>query len=349
MRYVFLKLILKKANEDFSVSYHRFFFFLACRLAFRFRFAEKTMVNAKRRRRFIPGECNHVYQRTINGFVLFYDLEDFLVCYMIMSVVARKYKVSILEICFMIDHIHLLIVAETCEELAAFLRDYTSVYVLEYNGAVGRKGQMFHKSFGSAPKKGEKKTRATIVYVGNNPVEKKLCKRAEEYRWNFLKYMSAAESDSVRMPEIGISRALRRCMNLVKAFSKTNAYINYTLLRHLFEGLNDVEKESLTDYIIKCYSPFKANGISAYYENWEQMMMAMHSTTGSEHDIKETFHAGSDKIYQDMIGYLKKEYKINVVREVTVLPLDEKLRIADELKKHTGATPYEIKKFLHVR
>lgn len=307
------------------------------------------MVAGSRRRRFIPDECNHVYQRTVNGFVLFYDLEDYLVCYMIMSVVSRKYKVSILEICFMIDHIHLLVEAESCEELAAFVRDYSSVYVLEYNCAVGRKGQMFHKSFGSAPKKGEKKTRATIIYIGNNPVEKKLCSRAEEYRWNFLRYMSEAEACPARVQKRRSSRALRRCLGLVKAFAKANAYIGYTLLRHLLERLNGEEREILADDIIRIYSPFKIKGISSYYDGWEQMLAAMHSTAGAEHDIKEEFHAGSDRIYQDMCAYVRDEYGVDSVREITVLPLDAKRRIADELRRHTGATMYELRKFLHIR
>ena len=56
----------------------------------------------KRRRRFIDGECNHIYQRTLNGFNIFYDREDYLVCYMIISTVRRKFKVKIIKMCLII-------------------------------------------------------------------------------------------------------------------------------------------------------------------------------------------------------------------------------------------------------
>ena len=103
------------------------------------------------------GECNHIYQRTVNGFNLFYDREDYLVFYMILSVSVRKFNVSILMLCLMIDHIHILLDAVSCKEMADFVRYYTSIYVREYNDSIGRTGQMMYKSFGSAPKKGDKK------------------------------------------------------------------------------------------------------------------------------------------------------------------------------------------------
>ena len=107
----------------------------------------------KRRRRFVDGECNHIYQRTVNGFNIFYDLEDYLVFYMILSTSARKFNVRILKICLMVDHIHILLEAESCKEMADFVRYYSSVFVREFNDSIGREGQLMYKSFGSAPKK----------------------------------------------------------------------------------------------------------------------------------------------------------------------------------------------------
>ena len=112
----------------------------------------------KRRRRFIEGESNHIYQRTVDGVILFYDKEDFLLFYMIVSVTVKKYNVRVLQMCLMIDHVHMLAESESLEVLADFVRDYTSIFAKEYNLSVGRSGRLFAKSFGSAPKKGEKKT-----------------------------------------------------------------------------------------------------------------------------------------------------------------------------------------------
>lgn len=302
-----------------------------------------------RQRRFLLNECIHIYQRTINGFMLFYDREDFLVCFMVLSTTAKKYRIKVFEVCFMPDHLHLLIEADSREVMSSFMRDFFSVFVHEYNMSIGRKGQLLHKSYGSAPKKGEKKTRAAIVYVGNNPVEKKLCVYAEDYRWNFLKYLVDANPFSSKIPLSRCSRHLRRCISVVKSASESGIYLNYFRLRQMLDRLSGNELEYLTDFIISSYSPFYDSGIMDYYKNWEQMIAAMHSTTGSEHDIKEVIHQGSDQVFRDMVRYILKEKGLKPVRQVTVLTFEQKLQLASELSMHTGASSYEIKKFLHLR
>ena len=91
----------------------------------------------KRSRKFINGECNHVYQRTVGGVNLFYDLEDFLVFYMIVSVTVKKHGVRLLSMCLMIDHVHLLLLTDSLSRLADFVRDYSSIYAREFNASVG--------------------------------------------------------------------------------------------------------------------------------------------------------------------------------------------------------------------
>ena len=44
-------------------------------------------------RKFLCREFHHVYQRTLKGFNIFYDLEDYLVYYTIFSVMSRKYGI----------------------------------------------------------------------------------------------------------------------------------------------------------------------------------------------------------------------------------------------------------------
>ena len=57
-------------------------------------------------RRYKEGACNHIYQRTIDRFNIFYDIADYLVYYTIVSIAVQKYEVSILALCLMIDHTH---------------------------------------------------------------------------------------------------------------------------------------------------------------------------------------------------------------------------------------------------
>lgn len=289
----------------------------------------------------------HIYQRSVKGYNLFYDLEDFIVFYTIVSVVSRNYNITILEMCMMIDHVHLLIMSDSLEEMSAFVRDYTSLFVLESNHEIGRKGPLFHKSFGSAPKKGSKKIRSAIVYIGNNPVEKKLCARAEQYRWNFLAYLENDFPFSAPVPGKFRSRSLQRAVKEVDRMAASDRHISYARLRRLMDGQSGNDKDFLIDYIISRYYPFNKDVLLSYYDGTDEMLHAMSSTTGSDYDIKEVYHAGSDSVYRDMINVVKHDLHIVPVRGVIVLPAEQKAVIAGELQKKTNASKIQLAKFLH--
>lgn len=135
-----------------------------------------------RKRKFSNEGVMHVYQRTIDGFNLFYSTKDFLVFYTTVSIMARKSGICLLGMCLMIDHVHLLLAAEDLAMMSRFISSYTSVYVREFNIRIGRHGSLFETPYGSALKLDLKRIRSAIAYLFNNPVEKKLCKKAEDYR-----------------------------------------------------------------------------------------------------------------------------------------------------------------------
>jgi len=296
----------------------------------------------------VQGECMHIYQRSVKGFNLFYDQEDFIVFYTIVSVLSKVYNVALLEMCMMIDHVHLLVVSESLEDISAFVRHYTSVFVMESNQDIGRTGQLFHKSFGSAPKKGSKKIRSAIVYVGNNPVEKKLCARAEEYRWNFLAYLKENCPFSRQIPYEERSRSLRRAIKEINGMKVSNRYLAYAQVRRLLGQLPKNEMDFLTDYIITRYYPFDKQSLISYYAGVEEMLYAMSSTAGSDYDIKEIYYSGSDSVYQDMIDVVRRDCQIIPVKSVVMLPIGQKLAVAELLRKKTNASKIQLTKFLHI-
>ncbi|MBQ7019407.1 MAG: transposase [Bacteroidales bacterium] len=301
-----------------------------------------------KRRRFGDGECMHIYQRSVKGFNLFYDQEDFIVFYTIVSVLTKVYKVVLMEMCLMVDHVHLLVSSESLEEMSAFVRHYTSLYVMESNNDIGRKGPLFHKSFGSAPKVGSKKIRSAIVYVGNNPVEKKLCRYAEQYRWNFLAYMKDAAPFSTFIRYQDRSKSLCRALKEVRSMAAANKYLSHAHVRRLLGNFNGNEKDFLVDYIVSRFFSFDRDALLSYYESHDEMLHAMSSTAGSEYDIKETFHSGSDSVYADMADVVRNEFRIVPLRQVVVQSAENKLHIAGILKRKTSATKMQIAKFLHM-
>lgn len=292
----------------------------------------------------------HVYQRSVYGQMIFYDLEDFLVFYMIFSVYARLYKVRVLELCIMPNHTHVLLFSDEQEEMSGFIRRYTSVFVREYNDDIGRKGALFHKSFGSAPKKGGKSIRSTIVYIGNNPVEKELSRTAEKYKWNFLDYIRLKLLGHT-VPLRGLSRKLQRAFKYVNSASEGSRYLTYEQLRRLMQDLSAEDRERLTDHIIMTYFPFDVDTLMDFYPGYEDMINAMHSTSGKEYDIKEMYSPEPDTVYRKMMTVLQNEGIVELdgqVRRITVLPADDKYKIAHLLRERTDAHINQICRFLHL-
>ncbi len=303
-----------------------------------------------KKRRFIPGECMHIYQRAVNGYIIFYDLEDFLVFYTIFSTFARVYNVHVLELCIMANHVHILLCADKLEDVSRFIMRYTSVFVREYNDAIGRKGPLFHKSFGSAPKKGSKSIRSTIVYIGNNPVEKELSETAEGYRWTFLRYMKQALNPTV-MSLRKMNHRLRKACKHVDVLRAKSGYLTYHNLRRLMKGMSFEEKDVLADYIIMAYYPFDTEALLSFYSSYDDMTTAMRSTSGKDYDIKEAYLPEPDTIYHKMATIVRDKVGHcagNLLRSVTVTSPEDKFMIAKLLRTYTDATLQQISRFLHM-
>ena len=300
-----------------------------------------------RRRKFINGEVNHTYQRTMSGFNIFYEVEDYLVYYTIFSVLAIKYGIVVYGLCLMIDHIHSLISAADRKSFCGFIRHVSLLFVKEYNKAHKRSGPIFQEGFGSAPKIGLKRLRTAIAYLFNNPVERFLCSKAQEYRWNFLPYAQCKNPYSEPIRLRLASRALRRAIKEVDGTRERGQHITYTMIRRLFRTLDKKEKNQLADYIIVRYSVIQYDLLAACYGGYENMITAINSNTGSEYDINETICGRSDTEYRDLHRYVHAEGFENA-GDVISLEENLKMQLAEKILKHTAASIYQIRKFLHI-
>jgi len=307
----------------------------------------KTNKDRSRRRRFINGELNHIYQRTISGFNIFYDIEDYLVYYTIFAVLIRCYEITAIGLCLMVDHIHMLIEAPDRNTLSKFMDHCTSVFAREYNFNIGREGGLFRKRFGSAPKIGLKKIRTAIAYLFNNPVEKGLCKRAEDFRWNFLAYAVNPLPFSTSLKIRQMSKPLQKAIKEVRETAAQNRHLKYGQVRRFFSKINDTEREILIDFIVTTYNPFDYDRLISHYGSYESMLVAINSNTGSEYDIKEDYYSFSDIEYENMKSVTTK-MNIKPIRKITQSSAQEKWELFNLLKKHTNADSRQISKFLHI-
>ena len=298
-------------------------------------------------RRFNEGVCNHIYQRTINRFNIFYDLTDYIVYYTIFSVAAQKYDVIVLGLCLMIDHIHILVTSRKRKILSDFVSYVSSVFVREYNSSIGRQGPLFEERFGSAPKMDKKKLISAIIYLGNNPVEKHICLKAEQYRWNFIAYLNSEHPFSDKIPRKKMTFRLRKAIYTVDWYHARGRYLNHTILRRMMDRMTSAERNHLTDYIISKYNVISINGLKRYFDTYEQLLTSLHSTTGSEYELKEELDRSSDSVYREMILEMRKIFG-NDVRRSIVCSSKEKFELADHLRHKTAASLRQIFKFLHI-
>lgn len=297
------------------------------------------------KRKFYGESIMHIYQKTIEGFNIFYCLEDFLVFYTIVSVFARKYEIRLYAMCLMIDHTHLLASSTTLTELSRFVSAYTSRYVRDFNQHTGRKGPLFKKAYGSAIKSEQKKIRSAINYLFNNAPEKKLCMNAEDYMWNFLAFYDPAwEMTSERKRP---SRKMMRSMKIVKNCILRREYLRYETLDTIYKDLSDQEKKTLTKYIIRLYFPFAAKEVIGYYKSFDDMITAINSNTGSEYEIREKHYGKTDAPYREIMKCLKS-MNIHDARSVITMSKTTKMKLADILKKQTSASYTQIRKFLQI-
>ena len=301
-----------------------------------------------RYRVFKVGELHHIYQRTVNGYLFFYSGRDFLVFFTLFCTLARQHGIQVLGLCLMYDHIHVLVVALSKDMLSAFVRDYTSRFSHQRNVHYQRKGQFFQHRFGSAAKVGDKKVRTAISYLYNNPVEKKICAYPEEFQWCFLAYAHDTHPYSEPLKLNAASRQLRRAVKEVKALRASDIPLTYEFIERVTHQMSIKEIRQLTDFIITQYNCIDYLKLSSYYDNFQMMLLAIHSNTGSEYQVKEVIVPGSDTIYLRLSATLRTINGYSDITKVLALPEQEKLQLAWILSAETGASPHEIAKFLHL-
>ena len=301
-----------------------------------------------KKRKFTEGEPNHIYQRTISGFNIFYEIEDYLVYYTIFSIAALKYDVIVYGLCLMIDHIHSLCKFRSRSSMKEFVSNVTSVFVREYNKEHKRFGSLFCLNYGSAPKVGMKLLRTAISYLYNNPVERRLCRFAQEYRWNFMAYANSCYAFSDTLIIRKASYALRAAISEVNGSRKRGDHLTYPQLKRIFSTLDNREKNQLIDYIIIKYSVIRYDILTtSCYDGYDSMVVAINSNAGSEYDIDEYRWGRSDAEYRELYKFTRSHGYASA-GDVIALELDAKISLHNAMRAATNVSSYLICKFLHL-
>lgn len=301
-----------------------------------------------KRRKFYKNTWTHCYQMSADYGVLFYTISDYLVYFTLYCTLARKHHIRVLALCQMPDHVHDTTLTDRKENLERFKRETNTFFSKQHNERFRRKGSVLKGPYGSASKFEEKRIRSNLIYVENNPVERRLAARAEQYRWNYLAYAVSDHPFSEKLVIRKASWPMQKAIREVKAQFRAGRPMGYALLDRLFRPLDRRERHQLTDFIITTYNVVDYQAAIALFGSYGNLLTAAHSTSGSEYEIQERFVGKSDACYNKMTSFLLREGIVKDIHDVQSLSDDKKYELFLLLRRTIDALPEQIAGFLHL-
>lgn len=131
----------------------------------------------------VPGCPHHVINRGNRRQTVFFSEEDKKFFYELLKRETAKAKIDIWVYCLLDNHVHLIAVPEKEDSLAKGIGQAQRKYALHINTKNDWKGHLWQTRFRSYPMD-ERHLYIAARYIEQNPVEARLVKKAEDYRWS---------------------------------------------------------------------------------------------------------------------------------------------------------------------
>jgi len=133
------------------------------------------------------GYPHHVTQRGNNRADVFFEDEDRRTYLQILKRYAEKTATSIWAFCLMSNHVHLLVVPENPESLAACIGRTNLTYTQFINQKYSRSGRLWQNRFFSTVIDTDQYLWAVARYIELNPVKAGIAKQPQDYGWSSCK------------------------------------------------------------------------------------------------------------------------------------------------------------------
>ena len=134
----------------------------------------------RRARLVVPGYPHHVTQRGNRRQQVFYSEDDYLAYLDLLRVLTDDAGANIWAYCLMPNHVHLIVVPQRSDSLAALFGLAHRRYARRINEAREWKGHLWQERFHSVVMD-EAHLLAAVRYVELNPVRAGLCSRPEDW------------------------------------------------------------------------------------------------------------------------------------------------------------------------
>lgn len=153
----------------------------------------------------VPGCPHHVTQRGNRCQRTFFAEEDYARYLKLIRFWCGKAGTRIWGWCLMPNHVHLILVPERPDGLAAALGPAHQRYSWAVNQREGWRGFLWQSRFGSAPMD-EAHLHACFRYAELNPVRARLVDRPEQWRWSSARAHLGLGTDGITEIEPGCER-----------------------------------------------------------------------------------------------------------------------------------------------
>ncbi len=143
-----------------------------------------------------PGYPHHVTQRGCRRMRTFYRRSDY-ACYLNMLAERRlEVEVDVWAYCLMPNHVHLAVVPQSTDGLAALFQSVHRRHAWRVNRREGWKGHLWQERFYSVPMD-EAHLIAAVRYIELNPVRAGLCDSPGEWPWSSVHAHRTGADDAV--------------------------------------------------------------------------------------------------------------------------------------------------------
>jgi len=145
---------------------------------------------------FTSGAYYHIFNRVIEGEVLFRDRGNYLYCIDLMKRNGSKYRNNVIAYCLMPNHYHFLLEQKSNQPISTFVSVLYNAYVQKVNQLWGRRGPLFRGCFRHVLVEREEYLIHLCRYIHLNPVEAGIVQNPEEWPYsNYLEWINKRSGD----------------------------------------------------------------------------------------------------------------------------------------------------------
>lgn len=144
----------------------------------------------------VPGYPHHVTQRGNRRMKTFFCREDYAAYLALLAEARTDARVAIWAYCLMPNHVHLVVVPEEREGLAALFRQVHRRYTRRINFREDWRGHLWQERFHSFVMD-ERHLLAAVRYTELNPVRAGLCDHAAGWEWSSARAHLSGSDDAV--------------------------------------------------------------------------------------------------------------------------------------------------------